>query len=183
MPSWRARTRAATGNETECSIVPGLGGIRPAGQQAELACIGSRRLPKPKAYLNLQAHAPGPTGEGFSVRVGGPLLAETLAVQRPGCTRANGAASVALDLVRLERELKEAFGLSGSTRGPKEPAPRRGSSSYERGDPRPPLQDILGSTEQTRRYTRGMNRAAFHSNEAVQDAVVRRSEVLVEAVP
>ena len=49
-------------------------------------------------------------------------------------------------------------------------------------DPRPYLQDMLDSIERIRRYTEGMDPAAFHEDEVVQDAVVRRIEVMGEAV-
>jgi uncharacterized protein with HEPN domain len=49
-------------------------------------------------------------------------------------------------------------------------------------DARPYLQDMLDSIERIRRYTAGMDSAAFHEDEVVQDAVIRRIEVMGEAV-
>ena len=49
-------------------------------------------------------------------------------------------------------------------------------------DPRPYLQDMLACVERIRRYINGMDQAHFHENEVVQDAVIRRIEVLGEAV-
>jgi len=37
-------------------------------------------------------------------------------------------------------------------------------------DPRPYLQDMLDSIERIRRYTEGMDPAAFHEDQVVQDA-------------
>jgi uncharacterized protein with HEPN domain len=41
---------------------------------------------------------------------------------------------------------------------------------------------MLDSIERIRRYTEGMDPAAFHEDQVVQDAVVRRTEVMGEAV-
>ncbi len=49
-------------------------------------------------------------------------------------------------------------------------------------DPRPYLQDILDSIERIRRYTERLSSSDFLANDVVQDAVVRRIEIMGEAV-
>ena len=49
-------------------------------------------------------------------------------------------------------------------------------------DPRPYLQDMLESIERIRRYTESMDPARFLENDVVQDAVIRRIEIMGEAV-
>lgn len=49
-------------------------------------------------------------------------------------------------------------------------------------DPRPYLDDIMDCIERLHRYTEGMTLTSFRENEMVQDAVIRRLEVIGEAV-
>lgn len=49
-------------------------------------------------------------------------------------------------------------------------------------DPRPYLYDILDSITRIRRYVHGLDETSFLKDEILQDAVVRRVEVIGEAV-
>lgn len=49
-------------------------------------------------------------------------------------------------------------------------------------DPRPYLQDMLDSIERIRRYTENMGPGDFLKDDVVQDAVIRRIEIMGEAV-
>ncbi len=49
-------------------------------------------------------------------------------------------------------------------------------------DPRPYLQDILDSIDRIRRYTEDLDSADFLNDDVVQDAVIRRIEIMGEAV-
>jgi len=48
-------------------------------------------------------------------------------------------------------------------------------------DPRPYIHDILDCIERIQRYTKGLDARAFHEDEILQDAVVRRIEIIGEA--
>ncbi|MCL6613294.1 MAG: DUF86 domain-containing protein [Firmicutes bacterium] len=49
-------------------------------------------------------------------------------------------------------------------------------------DPRPYLQDILDCITHIKRYSEGIDLTTFLNNDMVQDAIVRRIEVIGEAV-
>lgn len=49
-------------------------------------------------------------------------------------------------------------------------------------DPRPYVQDILDCIDRIKRYVKGIDIHAFLNNDIIQDAVVRRIELIGEAV-
>jgi len=49
-------------------------------------------------------------------------------------------------------------------------------------DPRPYLQDILDCIAHIKRYSEGIDLTTFLNNDMLQDAIIRRIEVIGEAV-